>query len=582
MEQYYTNERNVQILIALLKEHGIKRVIASPGSTNVTFVGSLQQDPYFEMYSCVDERSAAYMACGMAAESGEPVVLSCTGATASRNYFPALTEAYYRKLPVLAVTSTQDESKIGHLVTQVLDRSCQPKDTVVCSVHLQTVRDDNDAWDCNVKANEALLALKHHGGGPVHINLTTTYSKDFSVKDLPKQRVIRRYSIEDELPALPQGKIAVFCGSHIRWTKRETDAIDKFCHAYNAVVFAEPSANYEGKYKVAYNLVAQQRIDDTNRQVDLLIHIGNMSDFPNIVTPKEVWRVSEDGRIVDRYKKLTNVFEMREASFFNLYAEKVATGREKDDSYLNNCRAVQQRLWAKLPDLPFSHLWIANRLHDKLPKNSVLHLGILSPLRSWGYFDIDKSIDTFCNEGGFGIDGNLSTLIGASLLDPKKLYFGVVGDLSFFYDMNSLGNRHVGNNIRILLVNNSLGSEFLLFKQTNIVNCINDIESYISAKNHFGHQSPTLVRHYAEDLGYEYLSAADKEEFEQVYSRFVMPELTEKPMVFEVFTKVEDENEALWQMYNIEISAKNKAKQAIKEVLGNDIIKFGKNLFKEK
>ena len=582
MEQYYTNERNVQILIALLKEHGIKRVIASPGSTNVTFVGSLQQDPYFEMYSCVDERSAAYMACGMAAESGEPVVLSCTGATASRNYFPALTEAYYRKLPVLAVTSTQDESKIGHLVTQVLDRSCQPKDTVVCSVHLQTVRDDNDAWDCNVKANEALLALKHHGGGPVHINLTTTYSKDFSVKDLPKQRVIRRYSIEDELPALPQGKIAVFCGSHIRWTKRETDAIDKFCHAYNAVVFAEPSANYEGKYKVAYNLVAQQRIDDTNRQVDLLIHIGNMSDFPNIVTPKEVWRVSEDGKVVDRYKKLTNVFEMREASFFNLYAEKVATGREKDDSYLNNCRAVQQRLWAKLPDLPFSHLWIANRLHDKLPKNSVLHLGILSPLRSWGYFDIDKSIDTFCNEGGFGIDGNLSTLIGASLLDPKKLYFGVVGDLSFFYDMNSLGNRHVGNNIRILLVNNSLGAEFLLFKQTNIVNCINDIESYISAKNHFGHQSPTLVRHYAEDLGYEYLSAADKEEFEQVYSRFVMPELTEKPMVFEVFTKVEDENEALWQMYNIEISAKNKAKQAIKEVLGNDIIKFGKNLFKEK
>ena len=59
MEQYYTNERNVQILIALLKEHGIKRVIVSPGSTNVTFVGSLQQDPYFEMYSCVDERSAA-------------------------------------------------------------------------------------------------------------------------------------------------------------------------------------------------------------------------------------------------------------------------------------------------------------------------------------------------------------------------------------------------------------------------------------------------------------------------------------------------------------------------------------------
>lgn len=80
MEQYYTDERNVQILISLLKEHGIKRVVASPGSTNVTFVGSIQQDPFFEIYSCVDERSAAYMACGMAAESCEPVALSCTGA----------------------------------------------------------------------------------------------------------------------------------------------------------------------------------------------------------------------------------------------------------------------------------------------------------------------------------------------------------------------------------------------------------------------------------------------------------------------------------------------------------------------
>ena len=126
MEQYYTNERNVQILISLLKEHGIKRVIASPGSTNVTFVASLQQDPFFKIYSCVDERSAAYMACGMAAESNEPVVLSCTGATASRNYFPALTEAFYRKLPILAVTSTQDESKIGHNIAQVIDRRQQP------------------------------------------------------------------------------------------------------------------------------------------------------------------------------------------------------------------------------------------------------------------------------------------------------------------------------------------------------------------------------------------------------------------------------------------------------------------------
>ena len=89
----YTTEFNCQILIALLKAHGIKRIVASPGSTNVAFVGSVQNDPWFEVYSAIDERHGAYMAVGMAAETDEPVVLSCTGATASRNYIPALTEA---------------------------------------------------------------------------------------------------------------------------------------------------------------------------------------------------------------------------------------------------------------------------------------------------------------------------------------------------------------------------------------------------------------------------------------------------------------------------------------------------------
>ena len=581
MEQYYTNERNVQILISLLKEHGIKRVIASPGSTNVTFVASLQQDPFFEIYSCVDERSAAYMACGMAAESNEPVVLSCTGATASRNYFPALTEAFYRKLPILAVTSTQDESKIGHNIAQVIDRTCQPKDTVVCSVHMQTVCNDNDAWDCNVKANKAILALRHHGGGPVHINLTTTYSRDFTVKILPKQRVIRIFTYEDELPVIPICKIAIFCGTHLKWTEEQTKAIDRFCEAYNAVVFTDPSANYEGKYKVAYNLAAQQKIEDNNRKPDLLIHIGNMSDFPGIISnPKEVWRVAEDGQIVDRYKKLTNIFEMKEIIFFNYYADNALI--KGDDTYLNDCLTVQHRLAKKVPELPFSHLWVAYQLYDKLPKNSVLHLGILSPLRSWGYFEPDKSINIYCNEGGFGIDGNLSTLIGASLVHPDTIYFGVVGDLSFFYDMNSLGNRHVGNNVRVLLINNSLGAEFHLFKQMNSIYA-NNIEKYLSAGGHFGNQSPTLVRHYAEDLGYEYLSASSKEEFSKMYKRFVTPEITEHPMILEIFTDVENENEALKRMWSIEkdTNVKYLLKTTAKEILGESRVKKIKRILKK-
>ncbi|HOT89090.1 MAG TPA: thiamine pyrophosphate-binding protein, partial [Bacteroidales bacterium] len=128
MTKYYTEEKNAQIIISLLKKYGIKKVIASPGTTNMALVLSMQNDSFFEMYSSVDERSAAYIACGLSAESGEPVVLSCTGATASRNYVPGLTEAYYRKLPILAVTSMYDFSKVGHHIAQVIDRSSLQND----------------------------------------------------------------------------------------------------------------------------------------------------------------------------------------------------------------------------------------------------------------------------------------------------------------------------------------------------------------------------------------------------------------------------------------------------------------------
>ena len=123
MKEYYSAERNVQIVIALLKAYNIKKIVASPGTTNIPFVCSAQNDSYFEMYSCVDERSAAYMACGLSAESGEPVVLTCTGATASRNYFSGLTEAFYRRLPILALTSTRPLSYIGNHLAQVIDRT---------------------------------------------------------------------------------------------------------------------------------------------------------------------------------------------------------------------------------------------------------------------------------------------------------------------------------------------------------------------------------------------------------------------------------------------------------------------------
>lgn len=565
-EMFYTSERNVQIVIALLKANNINRVIASPGATNISFVGSIQNDPFFTIYSCVDERSAAYMACGMAAETGKPVVISCTGATSSRNWMPGLTEAYYRKLPILAISSSNESCKIGQLVAQVTNRSTPPVDTVHRSLEIGLVKSETDEWDAVLKANSAINLLTRDGCGPIHINLITGHSRDFSVKEIPSVRKIKRYTVfSQDWPVIPKGRIAVSLGSHLKFSDEQEKLLDSFCGTYDAVVFCDHSSGYNGKYKVNMSLsIMQKNAPSQLNYVDLLVHIGEVSgDYYSLykIVPKQVWRVSPDGEIRDLYKTLTTVFDMPEELFFNTYAK----SNENKTTFIDACNAEYEKYYDQIPELPFSNLWIAKQMSTKLPKGSSLHLGILNSLRSWNFFKVDKSIDCSCNVGGFGIDGAMSTLIGASLCNPNRLYFGVLGDLAFFYDLNAIGNRHVGNNIRILLVNNGRGQEFR--NRSHNGNLFgSDADKYIAAAGHFGKMSKSLVKEFAENLGYAYLCAENKTQFAEVIDTFTNPAISNQPMIFEVFTKTEDESDALDMITTCVTDSKQYLKNRIKDL----------------
>lgn len=578
-KKYYTVERNVQIVIGLLKTHGIKRVIASPGTTNMTFVGSIQQDPFFEIYSSVDERSAAYLACGMAAETGEPVVLSCTGATASRNYMPGLTEAFYRKLPVLAITSHRGDYQIGHLIDQQIDRRSLPNDIAIEHVVVPMVKDRNDEKFCTIEANKAILALKLNGGGPVHINMFTEYNPDFSVKELPTVSGIRRYTAFEELPKIEaNGRVGIFVGAHRSFTDEETAAIDRFCATHNAVVFCDSTSNFYGKYAVHMALsFGQENWTSPLRNVDLLIHIGEVTGEMYRMTCSRVWRVSEDGALRDYFGCLTDVFMMSELQFFSHYSDN-GSGRK---DYLEACQKEYQEMLSQIPELPFSNVWMAQQLSQHLPVGSTVHLGIYNSLRSWNFFRLPDGVKSQCNVGGFGIDGGVSTMMGAAMSRPEKLFFGVFGDLAFFYDMNVLGNRHVGNNVRLLLINNGKGNEFRLYCHPCRIFGEN-AEPFMAAAGHYGNQSPMLVRHYAEDLGYEYLTACNKVEFAANLERFCTPDNIEKPIVFEVFTNTEDESGALETIRGFKKDnsqmLKNKLTQVVRDSLGKEGIEMVKKI----
>lgn len=573
MNTHYTVEKNVLILISLLKRNGIRKVIASPGTTNITFVASLQSDPFFQMYSAADERSAAYMACGLAEESGEPVVITCTGATASRNYIPGMTEAYYRKLPVLAVTSMAGRSKIGNLNPQIIDRSRIQKDVSVYSAFLPFVHDCEDERLCVLTVNKAMIALRAGGGGPVHFDVETRISTDFSVMELPDVPKIDYYEYDDKLPTVPECNVCVFIGSHLPWKEDEQKALEDFCDRYDAVAFCDLTSNYSGRFAArAAAVFSQKYIHTSLLRPDLLIHIGEVSgDYYTwkSLKPKAVWRVSRDGEPKDAFGSLTKVFNMSEKFFFRSYSDMKApsapsmkmTGIEKE----------YEAVLSSVPELPFSNLWVARRLSGALPSRAVLHLGILNSLRSWNFFRQDPSVKVFSNVGGFGIDGGLSSLVGSSLASPEILHFGVFGDLAFFYDMNSLGNRHIGKNIRILLINNGKGTEFRNYSHPASM-WGDDADAYIAASGHYGNKSHELVSHYAQDLGLEYLSASNAEEFNSVSERFVSPSLSSS-MVLEVFTDSEDESRALEMFGNaVGPDAKDKAKDLIKSVFGKDSI----------
>ena len=302
---------------------------------------------------------------------------------------------------------------------------------------------------------------------------------------------------------------------------------------------------------------------------DLIIHLGEISGDSPVAgflrCGAPVWRVSEDGELRDYLMELQAVFEMPEDRFFSYYAIHHAGA----GNYFEAWKSADKEVRENIPDIAFSNLWISQQLAPRMPKDAELHLGILNSLRSWNLTSVNVKC-VYSNVGGFGIDGCMSSLIGASLKDPFRLYFGVFGDLAFFYDLNALGSRHIQKNIRILLVNNGEGGEFSVPGNVSDF-CGHRVHDFIAAKGHYGQKSLNLVKHMAADLGFKYMSATNKDEFQAVVDNFVSEGVSDS-IIFECFTDVAVERKAHEDFRHIKPYEHH-------DVLGNGRVKaFAKSL----
>ena len=173
-----------------------------------------------------------------------------------------------------------------------------------------------------------------------------------------------------------------------------------------------------------------------------------------------------------------------------------------------------------------------------------------------------ENIFCYSNTGGFGIDGCLSSAIGSSLSNQNKEVFCVIGDLSFFYDINALYTKNVGNNLHILLINNGLGTEFKNYNHKAAV-FGEQTDAYVAAAGHNGHKSKVIVRDFATGRGFRYISANDWTSFDANVKNFLST--SNNPVIFEVFTSSFDESNALKQIHLI--NGKPKYRTRLKRIL---------------
>ena len=569
----YTHIKNVQILISLLKQYGIKHVVLSPGTRNTALSHSIDSDDFFHCYSIVDERSAAFVALGLAERMKEGVCVSCTAATATSNYLPAIREAYERGIKLIALTADRDRYTMFQMEDQCIDQVDMYHGYVKKAVHMPIVKDDRDYWYCNRVCNEALQSIDLHRDGPVQINYDMSFGVPeiaaAPIKELPITRKIERLvPMEVDWKGLAQTieskkRILVVCGSDYAETNYLRSSLLSFSNKCNCAVLHDTYSNVassEAKVYLNPGPIAQVMSEEEKKSLkpDLIISFGNIyygtvKDFlPMFAKEVEHWEVSIDGQINDGFRCLKKLFEMRPEEFFD-GLNSVCKGINTHSYYDEWMYRFNQINYGSLP---FTHFKVIQTVCASLPPNSILHTSVLNAIRFSNYSSINPTIVNFANIGADGIDGALSTFIGQAS-STNNMAFLLVGDLSLLYDASSL-LLDLPQNARIIVVNNYAGAEF----HRNFGREIKSVNKFIAA----GHN--TKIGHCAPLSNAAYYSADDEESLASCMNELIKDD--GNPKLLEVFTDAKTDGATLNRFWdeNRHMSRKTRLKNAIKKTIG--------------
>jgi len=533
-----------QSIIQLCKSHNIQHIVISPGSRNAPLTIGFTNHDFFECYSIVDERSAGFFALGIAQQLQQAVALVCTSGSALVNYYPAVTEAFYSRIPLVVISADRPEHLINIGDGQTI---MQPHIFGAHILYEANLKEHfKKSFFSAVNNNDSLIDKALHiatsSKGPVHINVPFPE---------PLYETVNEFLVQPELIKIKK-KTASFSISNSdvkKWhsSKRKMVLVGvnppkSVQEIYLKLIANDPSVivltettsnlNHPNFFSSIDQLITPlDATDFDSLQPDLLLTFGGMVVSKKIKTflrsnpPKTHWHI--DPVIAnDTFFCLTKHFKCSVNTFFaklNLSSIPLLTS-----IYFETWNSIKMRRIQKHNEyvnlIPFSDFKVFDSVLSQIPDNYMVQSSNSSTIRYLQLFELNPSLTVFCNRGTSGIDGSTSTAIGAACVSQQPTVF-ITGDLSFFYDSNALWNNYIPLNFRIIIVNNRGGGIFrILPGNKNSENFSTFFET-----NHLLNAEPI-----SKLFDLEYTSASSKEELDTALVDFYKQSL--RPKILEIFT----------------------------------------------
>ncbi|CAM1348616.1 2-succinyl-5-enolpyruvyl-6-hydroxy-3-cyclohexene-1-carboxylic-acid synthase [Tenacibaculum ascidiaceicola] len=536
----YPKKELAQLVVSACNQFNIDTVVISPGSRNAPLTVGFSNHPGIEALSVVDERCAAFFAMGIAQQKQQPVAIVCSSGSALLNYYPAIAEAFYSNIPLVVISADRPKHLIDIGDGQTIRQENVFENHILFSANL--IEEESQLKN-NISLLIEALQTSITQNGPVHINVPfdeplyetveELTSFDFSSVIASKKK---QFVDLNKLTSIwnTSTKKMILVGSSFPDTELQK-ILNVYAEDTSVLVFTETTSNvYHPKFINSIDKLISKLTEDEYKELqpEVLVTLGGMviskriKQFLRKLQPKHHWHVDEL-KAMDTYHCLSEFIQIKPVAFLTeLSQEKKNVDSDYQTRWLEEKkhRAIKHEEYLK--SCEYSDLKSFEVILNNIPDNSQVQISNSSIIRYSQLFDVNSTLQVFCNRGTSGIDGSTSTAVGAAFASKNQTVF-ITGDLSFFYDSNALWNTNIPKNFRIIILNNAGGGIFRYIPGPLTTN----------ATKYFETPHGLNAEYLSKMYGFEYVQVKDLKSLQTSLTSFYSE--SNQPKIMEVFTPKE-------------------------------------------